>query len=180
MIPDKTKRAPANKERAAVARNKWIEANPEKNLASKKKYEANNKDKKSEYGKIRYQANKVRLLAICKKYREENQGKVLASTAKWRENNKEKIAAYAARYHAAAPAKALANCRKYQAGKMNRTPEWADMDAINLFYENRPEGFHVDHIIPLRGKYVSGLHVENNLQWLSASENLRKGNRWPE
>ena len=39
---------------------------------------------------------------------------------------------------------------------------------------------HVDHIIPLKGDLVSGLHVEGNLQILTASENLRKHNRFVE
>jgi hypothetical protein len=37
--------------------------------------------------------------------------------------------------------------------------------------------WHVDHVIPLCGKKVSGLHVPYNLQVILGSENCRKGNR---
>lgn len=66
----------------------------------------------------------------------------------------------------------------YKQAKINRTPAWANPAAIVEFYKACPEGYHVDHIIPLRGKQVSGLHVENNLQYLPATENLRKANRY--
>jgi len=68
--------------------------------------------------------------------------------------------------------------RKYTADKGNRTPSWADIDAIIDFYKKCPKGYHVDHIIPLRGKFVSGLHILINLQYLSAEENMRKNNRF--
>lgn len=46
------------------------------------------------------------------------------------------------------------------------TPNWVDKKALKAIYDNRPEGYDVDHIIPLRGKIVSGLHIPANLQYL--------------
>ena len=68
--------------------------------------------------------------------------------------------------------------RKYIAAKIQRVPIWANTQALIDFYKNCPSGYHVDHILPLRGKLVSGLHVVENLQYLPAVENLRKNNKF--
>ena len=74
---------------------------------------------------------------------------------------------------------------KRKAAKLQRTPVWADIAAIAKIFERcaamcQQDGidYHVDHIIPLQGDTVSGLHVENNLQILTGEENMKKGNRY--
>lgn len=59
-----------------------------------------------------------------------------------------------------------------------RTPEWSELDLIADFYSRCPDGYHVDHIIPLRGKLASGLHVLSNLQYLTALDNRVKSNKY--
>ena len=66
--------------------------------------------------------------------------------------------------------------RLREIAESRQTPKWANRNLIRKFYVNKPEGYHVDHIIPLRGKLVSGLHVEGNLQYLPALENMKKHN----
>lgn len=70
-----------------------------------------------------------------------------------------------------------------RAYKLRAMPAWADIEAIRLVYlaaqrKTRLTGiqYHVDHIVPLKGKTVCGLHCESNLRVIKASENVRKSN----
>ena len=48
----------------------------------------------------------------------------------------------------------------------------------SMLSKNTGEEWQVDHIIPLNGKFVSGLHVPNNLQVITAKENQQKLNKY--
>ena len=87
------------------------------------------------------------------------------------------------RYFATERGKAVnrAKVAKYKAAKLQRIPVWITKDELNMmqfFYIKCPEGSDVDHIVPLQGRNVSGLHVLSNLQYLTKEENGRKANKF--
>jgi hypothetical protein len=110
-----------------------------------------------------------------------------ARKAEYRERNREQLRAAGRAYIAANREKAAAILARYRAAKLQATPSWASSDAIEAFYrearrltKETGHKHHVDHIVPLVHPEVCGLHVESNLQVLTAAENQRKGNRsWP-
>lgn len=71
-----------------------------------------------------------------------------------------------------------ADNKKYKLNLIQRTPIWADLVKIKEVYINCPPDMEVDHIIPLNGTYVSGLHVHSNLQYLSPKDNHIKNNTY--
>jgi hypothetical protein len=127
--------------------------------------------------------NKEKRKAYEKKYAEKNKEKIAERHREWVKNNPERQRERTARYHAENPHKAIQRSRVRRNTLANRTPAWADEDAIKAIYlqaaEFRDAGIdcEVDHIYPLQGEWVSGLHCEANLQIISAHENRSKQNR---
>lgn len=123
-----------------------------------------------------------------REYRRNNLTSVKAKEDAYREINKEKVLANRVLYRRENRGKRAADQAKRRANKLFATPGWADLQHIKDLYVNCREAervfgsiglevkFEVDHIIPLQGKGVSGLHVESNLQILTAQENAKKHN----
>lgn len=115
-------------------------------------------------------ANSVKL--YTKIWLENNKGYMTLAHKKWRKNNL---------------AKHNANSAKYRASKLLATPRWLNKEHLKQIeefyikaeYLTKTTGikYTVDHIMPLQGKDVCGLHVPWNLQILTQTENIRKLNR---
>jgi hypothetical protein len=106
-------------------------------------------------------------------------------TAAWREENKARTAAYNLKFRQDNPDYIAAAQGIRRTDKIHRLPAWADRKTTSEVYTRAREKtvkegipFHVDHIVPLFGKKVSGLHVAHNLQVLSATENMKKKNKF--
>jgi hypothetical protein len=124
-----------------------------------------------------YEANKEKRLARIKEYQEENREHRASWLKDWHEKTKEYRKVKRAKWRKDNPAKVRAYTANYRASKKCAIPFWADLDKITEFYLKCPDGHEVDHIVPLRGKEVCGLHTLENLQYLPTLENRSKGNK---
>lgn len=101
--------------------------------------------------------------------------------------NPERLRQNTRKWQIANPGKVSAQTMKRHAAKLQRTPKWLaplHFQQIEIFYDAAAKltkefgiSMEVDHIIPLQGELVSGLHVPWNLQVITARENSIKGNR---
>jgi hypothetical protein len=136
--------------------------------------------------------NRQRYNEIQKKFYSNNKDEVKAKNTIWREKNKDKFLQMLKNYKSINKEKYDSYNREYwskrNAAKLQRTPLWLtqnDQWMIKEIYElallrSKVTGikWEVDHIIPLQGKMVSGLHVPLNLQVISATENRSKSNKF--
>ena len=117
-----------------------------------------------------------------------NRSKYSQHAKNWAKANPEKIRAIYLRLNRENSARRNSWTAKYRSDKDCRTPTWLteiDHERIANVYklatlQSKITGttWHVDHIIPLRGKYVSGLHVPSNLQAIPGVDNVRKNNSY--
>ena len=151
-------------------------------------YYIKNKKRINAMNKLWSEGNSSKFLEYTRRYRESNPEKFFESRRKsaaaWREKNLEKSRELCRQYQKANPHVSAANAAARQHHIKLATPSWANKHFIAEAYhiakvrEQMLGGkWHVDHVIPLRGKRVCGLHVENNLQVVRAETNLRKGNK---
>lgn len=121
-------------------------------------------------------------------YRQAKKQQCTATIRQWREKNRELSNSYVRKAKAKNPAAVLANTVKRRLAKMHRTPNWLTSDEhwmIEQAYElaalrTKLFGFawHVDHVIPLQGKLVSGFHTPYNLQVIPGADNVQKSNNF--
>lgn len=164
----------------------YLKNNPEyreASIARSKKWAEQNKEQKRQKSKEYYLLNKEKIKANVKKYREENPEKKKLMDKQHYEKNKESILKATSEYKKANRGRYNYHSATYDASKIKATPSWANKDFIKCYYSvaamlNREglEVWTVDHIVPLRGKTVCGLHVENNLRVITKSENSSKSN----
>lgn len=139
------------------------------------------------YNTLYYKDNKEKCNKNSTRWNQSNKVKRNLSIKKWADNNRDKISQTTLNWQKNNPEKHCINQAKRRAKKLQRTPNWLTplhLDNIKLFYEassrlTKELGilFVVDHIIPLQGKNVSGLHVPWNLQVITDSENSKKNNK---
>jgi hypothetical protein len=149
-------------------------------IAWQRQWRAENKERNTGYHIAAYRRDPEKHKAAHNKWRDANVQKANDATSQWRGRNKEKLLAYSRDYAARNRASRAANQAKRRALKLLATPLWADHELIELIYaEAAHRGLEVDHVIPLQGKTVCGLHVHTNMQLLSAGENYSKRNKYP-
>lgn len=147
----------------------------ENKMAANKRHYENNKKLYVSRAKQRVQESPSEIRAYNKEWRQKNATRKKENDVAWRKANPILINVYS-------------NARR--ARKLRAQPEWLtaiDLAEVQSFYEiaaarNTQTGVkhHVDHIVPLQGKNVCGLHVPWNLQVLHAKDNLSKGARLQE
>jgi len=144
-----------------IAANKRVLQNPELNRIKVKNWAEKNRERAAISAHNNYLKRKAK-----------DHKKILLAKSNWVRDNPQKVNAATA---------------KYRATKSKRTPSWLNAvqkAEIDFTYEYctalRQCGldYHVDHIVPLRGKTVSGLHVPWNLQVIPCTDNLVKSNKF--
>ncbi|KKL97025.1 hypothetical protein LCGC14_1838570 [marine sediment metagenome] len=165
--------------------NREIYLERSKQRSQTKEQKARCRDYARKFGKIRYETNRewfkdyrrknkekqqAYMEVYSKEYYERNKDSIKEASRYWRQNNPDKAASY----------REIRN--QYL---KERTPRWANLDKIKEIYLERDRlivetgvQHHVDHVIPLNGKCISGLHIHTNLQILTAAANLNKSNKW--
>lgn len=157
---------------------------PEKAIERAARYRKNNPEKAAKACARWYKNHSEKIVERSTKWAKNNPEKLAENHARWRAKNVEKIAENSARWAKNNQDKINSYAAKRRASELQATPLWADHKKIDAVYRladmlSALKGvpYHVDHIYPLRGKTVCGLHVHQNLQALPSDVNIAKSNK---
>jgi hypothetical protein len=142
---------------------KWRKQNPEKARQAVRDWRAKNPEKAAEGNRRR-----------ARNWNNRNKEKRAKMNNAWFDKNPGVKALYGAARRMAVQIQSLPLSEEQRA-KISEIYRNAKILSIETGIK-----YHVDHIIPLRAKNCSGLHVPWNLQIISASENVKKNNRVPD
>lgn len=146
-------------------RRKKYNEDHEYHLGIKRKWRAENPEKLKEYDKRYLEKNPQKLLKL----------------AQWRIDNPKRLAQVRKDWYAANPHLNAFYSSKWRRECRRATPSWANWEKIVNIYDNstaiiKKTGIqhHVDHIVPVQGKMVCGLHIHQNMRIIPAVENVKK------
>lgn len=154
-------------------------------LEQRKSYRISHIDEERRKGrawsKTNYSLNKSEVLEDMKDYYLKNKDRKQKYNKEYADKNRDVIREKGREYYINNRHIRYAGNARRRASKLTATPIWANLDKIKEVYKLREKisketGIlhHVDHVIPLGGKTVCGLHVEYNLQVIPARDNLSK------
>lgn len=150
-----------NKDKILQRNREWKKANREYYLKKESERYFRNKEEINEKQRLHYRQNKDQYTKRVLEYRRGNQ-EYLDKQKEWRNKNPMKHRSYSA---------------TRRAKKKNATIGDYKSEILEI-YKSCPADHEVDHIVPLQGRGVSGLHVPWNLQYLTVYENRSKGNKY--
>lgn len=171
------KRADYYKEYLKDYRKRTFEQRKEFNLARGKIYYHKNKDIINAKRKLYNQTYKEKAKEIRTRSKLKNRDKILIQAKEYRIKNADKVKKAVSDWSKRNKPRRRMAVAKRRAFKLKATPKFANLQKIKEIYMNCPVGYHVDHIVPLQGKNVCGLHVEWNLQYLTPYDNKSKSNK---
>jgi len=165
--------ASRNKEKVSAAKRDYFQKNKSTSVEKNAQWQRDNAELVSQYGRKYRAANAEKERERARRYRKNHGEQALAYRRIYREKNRDLLNLWDA---------------NRRAKEKRATPSWANQffiaEAYHLAKLRRQVcggDWHVDHIVPLQGDTVCGLHVEHNLRVIPGTENMRKSNRyWPD